>query len=157
MSVANLEWLNYWSKVFVVVFTLAAAIAGVLTLLTDNMLQRPRSLTQRQQAAMIVTLRSVAPTPVVDIMTINSDPESAAFGTQIANTLQQAGWGTRLGLYVMPPGMRGLLILVQSMKQVPNDALILKNALEQVGLQVSITDNPPPIHGVIGLVVGRKR
>jgi len=43
MSVSNLEWLNYWSKMFVVVFTLAAAVAGVLVLWTDNMIQRPRS------------------------------------------------------------------------------------------------------------------
>lgn len=105
---------------------------------------------------MVVTLRSVIPASVVDIMTITGDPESATFGTQIANTLQQAGWGIRLGLYTRAPTLRGLIILAQSMKKVPADALVSKSALEQIGFEVSITDNLSPVHE-IELVVGRKR
>ncbi len=156
MSVSHLEWLNFWSNVFIVVFGFAVAVAVAMAWLTNIMIQRPRSLTQQQQAAMVVTLRSVRPAPVVDIMTITGDPEAAEFGTQIANTLQQAEWDIRPGFYAMPPTLRGLLILVQSMKQVPTVALVLKNALEQIGFEVSITDNPPPIRGMITLVVGRK-
>ncbi len=119
--------------------------------------RRPRSLTGEQRVRFIATLRH-GPASRVDITTVSGDDESYAFGTQIATALREAGWDPHHDLFEIGMGPRGVIVSVHDQNHISNSARVLVNALEQAGVQVLITDRPPPVpgRGPIALIVGRK-
>lgn len=118
--------------------------------------QRPRSLTQPQQAMLLNLLRTEGKGSLV-ITAVMSDPEAERFALELYDLFRSAGWSPQgVNLAMMSPAPTGMFMRIRARESPPTHAALIQGALAAVQIEAPGVIDPKLGPDTVELVVGHK-
>jgi len=117
---------------------------------------KPRRITETQRTRLLEVLKPI-PKGELDITCLMGDEEGRMFATQIRDTLKEAGWAdVHLRIAIFDKSMSGLKLRFRDRTTIPVFGLMLAEALDSVGIPLSLSINSQVAEGAIEFIVGSK-